>query len=397
MRLIGKLANEKQAFVFYSYLLKEGIHSTYEKEVDREKKTQVVSIWIYEEDQIEKAEELLAEFQANPKAPKFASIEFPEAPPQPPDLIAEQKEEEARKEAEKLGRTSRMRFGSPGRQKKKRSYPLTLGIIFLCVFLYFIQGAQQMKMVKADGKLALQIGLTPIQQKLLFDYPKSNQAVDQLLEKYPLRTTEKLSDLPPEELAAFKEAEAIPTWKGVLNKMLVAFGKAPPTQGDPPLFGKIKEGEVWRLFTPCLLHGGLLHILFNMAWAWLLLRMLEERLSKVKLILLVILIGIVANLAQYLISGPFFLGFSGVVCGLVGFIFVRQKVAPWEGYPLTRSTFIFILVFVGAMFALEIFSLFISLFSTKALSAQIANTAHIVGGLTGALLGRLNFFSRNGR
>ncbi|NGX37978.1 MAG: hypothetical protein K1000chlam2_01147, partial [Chlamydiae bacterium] len=29
MRLIGTVENEKQAFVFYSFLLNEGIHCTY--------------------------------------------------------------------------------------------------------------------------------------------------------------------------------------------------------------------------------------------------------------------------------------------------------------------------------------------------------------------------------
>ena len=29
---------------------------------------------------------------------------------------------------------------------------------------------------------------------------------------------------------------------------------------------RIKDGQVWRFITPCLLHGGILHIFFNMVF-----------------------------------------------------------------------------------------------------------------------------------
>lgn len=382
MRLIGKVENEKQAFVVYSYLLEQGVHSTYEKEIDPETQKEVVSIWIYEENSIELAQELLAEYKANPKAEKFANIQFPEVPPQAPDLIAEAKEEEGVKKE------------SVERKKKNRSYPLTYGVILICVLLYFWNSMQQYTMYKGDGKLALQLGMTPVQQKLMFDYPESNQEIDALLLKYPLSSVKDLKSLPPEELSQFAKAQSIPTWKGFLGDLMARFKDKPDPNKDAPMFVKIGEGQVWRLFTPCLLHGGLLHILFNMAWAWLLLKQVEERLSKFKVISLIVIIAIIANISQYMVSGPYFLGFSGVVCGLVGFIWMRQRVAPWEGYPLHRSTIIFILVFVGAMFALELVSLFTALLTAKEITANIANTAHIIGGLSGILLGRIPFFSR---
>jgi GlpG protein len=120
----------------------------------------------------------------------------------------------------------------------------------------------------------------------------------------------------------------------------------------------------------------------------------EERLSRFKLLFFILIVGVGSNVAQYLISGPYFLGFSGVVVGLVGFIWARQKLAPWEGYPLNRTTFIFVAIFVLGMFALEIISLLTAVIFAKELSANIANTAHIVGGLVGYLLGRTTFFSR---
>lgn len=395
MRLIGTLGNEKQAFIFYSFLLEVGIHSTYERFTDPETKKEGVRVWIYEEDEIEKALLFLEEYKANPQDPRFVNVEFPPAPPLHPDLIAEQKLAELKKEKTppKLWQIHR----KPN-LRKKRSYPLTYFIILLCSLLFFWNGAEQMQMLKADGKLSLQLGLTSLQQKLMFDYPLANQKMDQLLQKYPLGSVEDLKALPQEERVQFTKAQQIPAWHGITGRFLAWMkrAEAPPTQ-SPPLFEKIGKGEVWRLITPVLLHGGLLHILFNMAWAWILLRQIEERLPLGKILLLMLFIGIISNLAQYFVSGPYFLGFSGIVCGLVGFIWMRQKLAPWEGYPLQRSTIIFILIFVGAMFALELISFGIAALSTKDLSANIANTAHIVGGLVGILLGRIPFFSRGNK
>ncbi|NGX26287.1 MAG: Rhomboid protease GlpG [Chlamydiae bacterium] len=386
MRLIGKLENEKQAFVFYSFLLEEGIHSTYEKVHDEQENKDVVTIWIYEEDEIERAQLYLQDFKQNPGDAKYTKVQFPTAPPQPPDLIAEEKEGKKKKSipTEKL--------------RKKRTYPITYLVIFLCVLLFLWNIMEQITMLKQDGVIARQIGMTPLQQVFMFDYPTSNQKIDALLKEYSLKDYKELKAIPSNELAQFKSAEQIPTWRGSLSLVLRYFGKIPKSEPvDGPMFEKIREGEVWRLFTPCLLHGGLLHILFNMAWVWLLMRQVEERLSIWKLLIFILVVGIVANLAQYLVSGPYFLGFSGVVVGLVAFIWARQKLAPWEGYPLNRTTFIFILIFIGAMFALEIFSLLTALIFAKEISANIANTAHIIGGVAGYFLGRMPFFARGAK
>ena len=48
------------------------------------------------------------------------------------------------------------------------------------------------------------------------------------------------------------------------------------TAKEIPLFEKIRQGELWRLFTPCILHRDFLHILFNMIWVWILVKQIEE-------------------------------------------------------------------------------------------------------------------------
>src|SRR5438874_10940947 len=66
MRLIGHLADETAAQVFADYLYVEGIQN----EVDHDKSSGY-GVWISEEDQVARATELLKEFQANPKDPKY--------------------------------------------------------------------------------------------------------------------------------------------------------------------------------------------------------------------------------------------------------------------------------------------------------------------------------------
>ncbi len=390
MRLIGYLETEKQAFIFYSFLLEKGIHSTYEVVVNEQTNTTSVVLWIYEEDEIDRAVAFLEEFKANPNDPKFAQAEFPEVPPQPPDFLAKQKEEEAQKQQpqEAKSRTDRL-----PREKKKR--PFTNLVILVCALLFFWNGADTAKMIKRGGLLARQLGFTGVQQMLMFDYPLSNQKIDALLQEYPLKQYKTLDQLPENEKAQFIAAANTPTWKGIMAFWLK---KTPDDRSlEGPLFGKIRQGEFWRLFSPALLHGSLLHILFNMAWVWILMPQIEERLSKWKLLLLIVIIGVIANIAQYFVSGPYFLGFSGIICGFVGFIWVRQKVAPWEGYPLQKMAIIFILVYIIAMFGIEIFTFIRSAVSAEETTTLIANTAHIVGGLCGALLGRFPFFARGMR
>ncbi len=150
-----------------------------------------------------------------------------------------------------------------------------------------------------------------------------------VLRSLPLQNVTDEKSLPKDEQQKIDAAEALPYWRGIYDYF------TQKKQEATPMFEKIRQGEVWRLFTPCLLHRGFLHILFNMAWLWILGKQIEERAGKLRLLVLIIITAVVSDVTQYLISGPFFLGFSGVVVGMAGFIWMRQRVAPWEGYPLS--------------------------------------------------------------
>jgi GlpG protein len=131
-----------------------------------------------------------------------------------------------------------------------------------------------------------------------------------------------------------------------------------------------------------------------MIWLWVLGRPIEQRIGIAKTGLLTVIAGVSSNTIQYLVSGPFFIGYSGVIMALAGFIWMRERVAPWEGYPLNRTTILFLLLFIGSMFLLTFASFFFQLFTSVAFAPNIANTAHIAGALVGAFLGRFSFFAQ---
>jgi len=129
---------------------------------------------------------------------------------------------------------------------------------------------------------------------------------------------------------------------------------------------EVMKGEVWRLFTPVLVHGGWLHLLLNMMWMLDLGSMIEGRQSTGRMGLLVVVIGVVSNLGQYFLTGsPLFYGMSGVVYGLLGYVWIKGKFDPSSGLYLHPHTVAMMLIwFVLCM---------------TPLVPRIANGAHAVG------------------
>ncbi len=129
---------------------------------------------------------------------------------------------------------------------------------------------------------------------------------------------------------------------------------------------EVRRGEVWRLFTPILIHSPtmFLHVLFNMLWLKDLGSMVEARQSSLQLGILVLVISGASNVAEYFVRGPQFCGMSGVVYGLFGYIWMRGKFDPASGYFIDRTTVIMMLVWFAFCFSGLL---------------PIANTVHSVG------------------
>lgn len=385
MRLIGTFEQEKEAYAFYAFLLKEGIQNIYEPYTEEKTHQKLYRIWVYDEDDLDLAIEWMNRYKQNPNDPHFQTVihSLPGTPSSPGYAeISEKEEEKWQSVPTARSKTYRFRF------------PLTQMIILLCIFLFLWNDYQEAQLYQEKGPVVPLISFTPLQQELLFDLPSSYRYIQEAVDTTSLQQVKEIKELPPDTQALLQKAETAPAWRGVYDYFLLGKKEGWKSANATPMFEKIKEGEVWRLFTPCLLHAGFLHILFNMIWVFILSRQIEARVNRWKICLFILVVAIVSNVAQYLMSGPDFVGFSGVICGMAGFIWMRQRLAPWEGYPLDRGTLLFLLFFVIAMFVLELITFSLQVFSVIQITPIIANTAHIVGGLTGIFLGRMRFFSR---
>ena len=143
------------------------------------------------------------------------------------------------------------------------------------------------------------------------------------------------------------------------------------------------KGEVWRLLTPIFIHYGPLHLLFNMLWLYQLGCLIEGRQGTLRLLLLVVVIGVLSNVAQYVATGAGFGGMSGVVYGLFGYVWLRGKYDPASGLGMHSQNVVIMIVW----FFLCVFKII----------PHVANTAHGVGlglGMAWGALSSLSWFRR---
>jgi GlpG protein len=337
MRLIGHLDNENDARRLTHFLKTKGIETNCDGAFDGMTGHMSYSIWVYDEDKWDDAQKEFAQFA---RKPTDASYDMPTIEPVSSEGASAIREEKT--------------------VSRDIAVPFTLFIIALCSLVFFLNWMQE------AGTPERSMEITPIQEALFFDFP---QGID------------------------VENLESTPFWKGAYEWILLKMKGEPTVLVEGPMFTRILQGEVWRAFSPAILHTEVLHILFNMIWVWVLCRPIEQKIGIFRLIFLTLIVAIGSNVAQYLMSGPFFLGYSGVVMGLAGFTWMRERIAPWEGYPLHRSTVLFLLLFVGGMFLLQAASFGLEIFTNIGFSPRIANTAHIVGALIGAFLARFSLFA----
>jgi membrane associated rhomboid family serine protease len=155
-----------------------------------------------------------------------------------------------------------------------------------------------------------------------------------------------------------------------------------PLQGlliaSPGSYGyqDIAAGQWWRLLTPIFIHFGIMHIVFNMMWIWDLGRLVEYRRGSVFYLLFTVVVGILSNVAQYSIGhSPFFGGMSGMVYGLLGYVWMQGRYNPAFGIALHKSTVTMMLVWYVLCWT--------------GLLGAIANWAHTAGLLIGVAWGLL--------
>ena len=140
---------------------------------------------------------------------------------------------------------------------------------------------------------------------------------------------------------------------------------------------EVLRGQVWRLLTPVFLHFTLWGLFVNLLWIQDLGTALEGRIGTWRFALLVALVALVSNLAQYAAGGGLpFVGMNGVVYGLFGYLWIRGRRDLNFGLAVAPLTSGLLLVFL----ALGIFGLL----------GPTANAAHFSGLLAGGVLGWLD-------
>jgi len=142
----------------------------------------------------------------------------------------------------------------------------------------------------------------------------------------------------------------------------------------------IQQGQVWRYITPVLLHGGFLHLFFNVFAQLRFGIVLEKKWGLPKFLLLYIISGIGATLFSCLTRpNEIGVGASGAIMGLMG-AFLSEIIMTWKkSDPRIRKMMLFQVILV------------ISITMLFSISQYVDGAAHFGGLFVGFLIGLFYF------
>ena len=157
----------------------------------------------------------------------------------------------------------------------------------------------------------------------------------------------------------------------------VSFADAQQSR-DP--FASIRKGEVWRLLTPAMLHGGMVHLAMNMMGLFVLGGAIERSQGRWIISLLLVVTALAGTVVQAVWpesngGGPNAVGASGAAYGLLGYIWIRPFYHDDLPISLPPSALILALMFL--------------LLGVASVVQGIANGAHVGGLVAGMVMGRL--------
>jgi GlpG protein len=145
---------------------------------------------------------------------------------------------------------------------------------------------------------------------------------------------------------------------------------------------EVHRGEIWRLITPIFMHAPLnkdpLHLIFNMMWFYQLGSMIEARKGSLFFLAFIVVSAALSNLAQYFWAGPAFVGMSGVVYALAGFVWICGKYYRASGLYLDPQSVTILLIWLVVCFT--------------GIVGPIANMAHLAGLIVGMAWGGIAAF-----
>jgi GlpG protein len=153
----------------------------------------------------------------------------------------------------------------------------------------------------------------------------------------------------------------------------------------------ILHGQVWRLVTPMFIHITIWHLFFNMWWLYVLGGAIEWRRGRYRYLALILSLSVASNLAQYFLGNlgegeslaslprsPNFGGMSGVVYGLLGYVWMKTRFQPEMGLRIDNTNIILMMVWLF---------LCMTPASHILIGSRVANVAHVAGLLMGMLIG----------
>lgn len=382
MRLIGTIPHQSQGLIFSNFLKQHQIDHQIEMHINQDWGSldygaNICQVWIRDEDQVNEAKKWLTLFLANPHDPLFNSAQIQSQPILP----------------------SEPAIDHPTKKQSKNNIPwdkqplgmITTCLLVICALLMIFSETLTPKISPKLNAKQFSVFISPIDKAFLYDYPYYYELVDQYIQLYGDEDSQNMS---AEAQQLLQKINHTSVWQGIYPQLLDK-DQSVKKDGlfDVPMFEKINQGQVWRLFSPALLHSDIFHLFFNMIWLIVLGKQIEQRLTSFHYLLFILLLGVFSNTLQYLAGGPNFIGFSGILCGMLTFIWERKKLAPWEGYDLSRMTFLFMMVFIFGMAGIQFLSFFAEKSFNLGFSTNVANVAHLSGALLGYLIGKTNIFS----
>jgi len=380
MRLIHEFNDDREAKAFSTYLDQQEIENQLEiiKNTDWGSSNYgdlTCRIWIIDEDDVEIAGNHLQAFLENPKDERFAVSKA------------------------HVAKSIQPLFNGTLPKKIRAFAPpqpvgwVTFLLITICTFIFLISMVTRKKFEPYPAEIPPQpLFSSTIEKVLFFDYPHAYTLIDRLVAAYGTDKVIQPNQLPQEGKYLLQQFLHTPYWTGIYPK-LIAYMRDEFVDWDQPLFEKQRQGQYWRLISPAFMHADFLHLLINMIWLLVLGKQIEQRLGVFRLIFFILITGIISNTAQYLMSGSNFMGFSGVLCAMLAFVWIRQKKAPWEGYHLLPATIKFVAAFVVLIAVAQMISFAFEVIGTSEFTLYFANTAHIAGAFSGYALAQGELFS----
>jgi membrane associated rhomboid family serine protease len=150
---------------------------------------------------------------------------------------------------------------------------------------------------------------------------------------------------------------------------------------------------IWgTVFTAMFLHGGWLHIIFNMLFLWIFGNNVEDSMGGARFLVFYLLCGVIATVTQVLVNPASqvpTIGASGAIAGVLGaYILLYPRARVLTVVPLVFFFPVFYLpawVMLGAWFLLQFAQSGLSVGATTG----VAYFAHIGGFIAGVLLVRI--------